>query len=305
MEIAGLLLKKIIVMYLLMGIGYVLYKKNWLTKNGAKELGNLLLQIILPFTIVNAYLSEYSTEKVKYLFYSFMLALCTLLFSMAVSYLFFKRKYPIENFSSAFSNAGFIGIPLVQSIFGTEAVFYISSYVALLNVFQWTYGVYMMTEKKDTIKLKNLCKNPILIGMVLGILFFVFRISLPEVCLEVLSSVSGMNAPIAMIILGTYLAQLSLKEVFAGRLTYLASGIRLVLIPLGTWLILSLFSGVSYEIRMVVMIAASTPVGSNVAIFAQKYQLSYTQAVKEVCLSTLISLVTLPLMVMLASCFWV
>lgn len=297
MELSLIILKQIILMFIYMMIGFLLYKKKFVTEQGSKELGKILLYVILPVVIVKAYLVTFSVELLKGLVLSFMASLLALLLSMILSRVGFGSRYPIEQFSSAFSNAGFIGIPLVEMTFNDSmAVFYVSSFVALLNILQWTYGIVVMTGKKDSIALKKITTNPIIISFLLGILLFFLPVELSEVLDSAVAAIASMNAPVAMIILGIYLAQMKLRDLFTDRAVYLCALMRLIVIPLATAAVLALIPG-NEMLKMSVLIVAATPVGSNVAIFAQMEGLDHTQAVKDICLSTVLCIVTIPVVV--------
>ncbi|HJB81617.1 MAG TPA: AEC family transporter [Candidatus Mediterraneibacter intestinavium] len=297
MELSLIILKQIILMFIYMMIGFLLCKKKFVTEQGSKELGKILLYVILPVVIVKAYLVTFSVELLKGLVLSFMASLLALLLSMILSRVVFGSRYPIEQFSSAFSNAGFIGIPLVEMTFNDSmAVFYVSSFVALLNILQWTYGIVVMTGKKDSIALKKITTNPIIISFLLGILLFFLPVELPEVLDSAVAAITSMNAPVAMIILGIYLAQMKLRDLFTDRAVYLCALMRLIVIPLATAAVLALIPG-NEMLKMSVLIVAATPVGSNVAIFAQMEGLDHTQAVKDICLSTVLCIVTIPVVV--------
>ncbi len=300
MELSLTILKQIVLMFIYMMIGFLLYKKKFVTKQGSKELGLILLYVILPVVIVKAYIVTFTAELLKGLIISFLASLLALLLSIFLSRVVFNSKYPIEHFGSAFSNAGFIGIPLVEMTFGDSmAVFYVSSFVALLNILQWTYGIVVMTGKKDSIALKKIATNPIVISFLIGIILFFIPIELPEVLGSAVSAIASMNAPVAMIILGIYLAQMKLKDLFTDKITYLCSLMRLIVIPFITAIILA-FIPSDEMLKMSILIVAATPVGANVAIFAQMQNLDYTQAVKDVCLSTVLCIVTIPLVVTFA-----
>jgi len=303
MDIVLLLFRQNIIMILYMLIGVFLYKKNLVTEKGSGEFGKLLVYIVMPAVILKAYIVEFSTDILLGLGISMLAAAVCLLLSILVSRIVFKND-PIEHFGCAFSNAGFIGIPLVQAVLGTEAVFYVSSFVAFLNILQWTYGVYIMTGDKTTISAKKIATNPVVLAFVVGIILFFLPIQLPEIFTTVIGSVAGMNAPLAMIILGIYLAQLPLREILKGKQVYLATLVRLIVIPLITFGVLSLLPMEFRIIKLTALIAAAAPVGSNVAIFAQMNNKDYTQAVKDVCLSTLLCIITLPLIVGLANILW-
>lgn len=304
MEISLVLLRLIGIMFLLMGIGFLLFKKKMVTKQGSKELSTLLLYVIMPGIIIKSFLVTCTVEKMKELLFSYLLSCAGLLIAMLISKAVFGHKFKMENFGSAFSNAGFIGIPLVRMALGEEAVFYVSAFVVLLNLLQWTYGVFVITEKPEVIKMAKIVKNPVVISFMVGFIVFVTQIPVPSVFKGTLEIIGNMNAPVAMIVLGIYLAQTDIKAMFTDWQAYKCSMIRLIIIPLVT-ILLFMWVPRQYEtMKMAILIAACAPVGVNVAVFAQMYDMDYTYAVKAVCLSTIFSIVTMPLMIALAQYVW-
>ena len=294
MELSIVILKQILLMFLYMMAGFFLYRKKLVTKQGSRELGNILLYVILPAVIIKAYMVPFSAELLRGLILSFTASLGALVLSMILSRAFFGGRRPVEEFCSAFSNAGFIGIPLVEMTFDdSSAVFYVSSFVALLNIFQWTYGVAVMTGKKDSITAKKLITNPVVLSFLAGILLFLLPLEVPELPAKAITATASMNAPMAMIILGIYLAQMRIRDLFTDRHVWLCSLTRLLVIPSAALIFLLLFPG-DRMLKLSILIVSATPVGSNAAIFAQLNGLDYTQAVKDICLSTLLCIVTVP-----------
>ena len=216
----------------------------------------------------------------------------------------FRGRSAVRRFGAAFSNAGFIGIPLVQMTLGEEAVFYVASYVAVLNILQWTYGVFIITRDKTQISLRKIVTNPIAVSLAAGLLLFFLPVRLPETVTGIVGTLASMNGPLAMIVLGAYLAQVPSGELFTDKLTYLCAAVRLLLIPVLTLGCLILVPDEYETVRLAVLLAAAAPVGSNVAIFAQIYHKEYTDAVKDVCLSTVFSILTMPLVIGLANYIW-
>lgn len=304
MSLALILLKQIAVMFLLMAIGYGLYKTKKITLKGNQELGILLIYIILPASIIRSYISDFSSEKLYGLGLSFLAAIAALVISILVSRLVFGDRQKIEHFGTAFSNAGFIGIPLVKAIVGDQAVFYVAAFVALLNILQWTYGVVVMSGSREAISLKRIVTNPVIISLFIGLFFFVTQLPVPALFTDTLSLLGNMTAPVAMITLGVYLAQMKFQELFYEKWAYISSLLRLVLIPLATMALLTLLPYQYRDIKLTILIAAAAPVGSNVAIFAQLNGLDYTRAVKSICLSTIFSIITMPLLIGVAGMIW-
>ena len=300
MDFIILLLKQNILMLLYLLLGYFLFRKKLIGISGSADIGRMLLHIVMPAAILKAYMTSYTPEQLIGLVLSFLAALLALLLAIFISRIFFKKEQAIERFGAAFSNAGFIGIPLVQMTLGEEAVFYISSFVALLNILQWTYGVFILTGDRNTFSFQKLRTNPVILSFLGGLLLFFLPVRLPDLLTGMIGSLAAMNGPLAMIVLGTYLAQVSPGSLFKERLAYRSSFVRLILIPVLTIILLGFFPAEYHTLKLAVLIAASAPIGSNVAIFAQLYGQDYTQAVKEVCLSTLLCMITLPLITGLA-----
>nr|WP_302143613.1 AEC family transporter [uncultured Schaedlerella sp.] len=300
MEIVVLLLRQNLVMLVYMMIGYFLYKKKLVSAGGSADIGRILLYIIMPAAILKSYLADFSQERLEGLFVSFLAALLSLLLSIAAARIAFSKEQGIERFGAAFSNAGFIGIPLVQMTLGEEAVFYVSSYVALLNILQWTYGLVTITGDRSLISVKRLRTNPIILSFLAGIALFLLPVSLPETAENVVGTIAAMNGPLAMIVLGVYLGQVPLRSLFSGRVVYRCVLMRLIVIPVLTMALLFVFPEKYHMLKLTILIAASAPVGSNVSIFAQLYGQDYMQSVKEVTFSTLLCIITLPLILGIA-----
>ncbi len=299
MQTAVIILKQLVIMFIYMGIGMFLYKKNLVTKDSSKALANLLIFVVLPCVIFKSFCIPRTAEKVTQLGISFVAAFLILMLSVVISHLLLKKD-PVEDVGVAFSNAGFIGLPIVTSVFGAEYVFYRAGFVALLNIIQATYGQYLLSGgDKDTISIKTIAKNPVVLSVVLGILVFFAGIPVPGLISTAVASISAMNGPLAMIIIGVYMAQADLKAMFTTPRVYYISLVRLVLIPLVTLALVKLFMSGHTEMAAVLMIVSSAPIGSNVAVYAQKLGGDYTYAVVIVCMSTILSLATLPLIMML------
>ena len=294
-----ILLRQIAIMALLMAVGIYLSRKGFLSPQGTKDLGAILLRIIIPCVIVKSYITTYSRERLLELALSAGLALVAFILAMGIAYLVYGKRRRIENFAAAFCNAGFIGIPLAQAVIGDEGVFYMAASVALLNLFQWTYGVYIMTDRKDSIRAKTIVKNPVVIAIVIGIALFLSRLPVPGILTSTLGYIAGMNTPVAMILMGTYMAKLPWRKLLDKR-AYGCVLFRLVIIPAVVLLVFWALPISNQNVALAAYLAAATPVGANICVFAQQYDCDYEFSVVTVCLSTVLSIVTVPLMVSLA-----
>lgn len=298
MGVSGVILHQIIIMFLYILTGWGLFKSGLVTKEGSKALVNLLLYVIFPCVIIKSFCLERTPGNVRVVLLSFAGAVLVLGIAMAVAAILFFR-YPVDNFGAAFSNAGFMGIPLVAATLGSEAVVYVSAMTALLNVLQWTYGQKILAGREGNISWLGSLKSPIVAALIAGVVIFAAGIPLPSILTECMQTVSGMNAPVAMIILGLYLGELRFKEIVDTPRVWLCSIVRLVAIPLATAAALRLAFPGERLMTGALLICAAAPVGSNVAVYAQRLGKDYTYAVKTVCLSTLLSILTLPLVVMM------
>lgn len=293
-----IVLRQIVIMFLYMAIGGLLFQKGLITKEGSKSLANLLLYVVLPCVVVKSFCVARTPERTSGLLVSFLAALGILLLAMAVSHLLFKKN-PIDDFGAAFSNAGFMGFPLVAAVQGSEAIFYAAGFVALLNALQWTYGQSLISGDPGYRSPKAILKNPLVLSLLLGILIFCFEIPVPAIASDLLTALAALNAPLAMVILGVYLAQTDPKTLFNDPHLYVVAAARLVLIPLLTALVLKLLPAEYAAIATTLVIVAAAPIGSNVAVYAQKLGKDYAYAVRGVCLSTLLSAITMPLLMLL------
>lgn len=298
-----ILVGQLITMFLYMAVGFCLYKKELITDTGSKALSNLLLYVILPGVILRSFAQECSPEKTIALLASLGLAALVLLISMVISSLCFRRD-PAANFGSAFSNAGFMGIPLISAVLGKEAVFYVAGMVALLNILQWTYGQAILFSSKKDLNIKAILKNPLVVSFGLGLVLYALPVSLPEQIHTAIDAFAACNAPVAMIVLGVMLGKVPFSQLFRGIGIWKVSAVRLILIPIITLLVLSCFSQVSTDLRTALLISAVAPVGSNLAVYLQKLGKDGGESVKMICLSTILSAVTMPLVLLLASSLW-
>lgn len=286
-------------MALLMMVGMYLSRKGFLSPQGTKELGAILLRVVIPCVIIKSYITECTQERLVRLGLSFGLALIGFILAMTISYLVFGKRKRLENVAASFCNAGFIGIPLTQAVIGDEGVFYVAASVALLNLFQWTYGVYIMADRRDAISVKTIARNPVVIAIVIGLILFLAPIIVPDIITGTLGYIAGMNTPVAMILMGTYLARMPLGKMLDPR-AFPCVLFRLIVIPLAFLAILWALPVNDYDVVLTVFLAAATPVGANICVFAQQYDCDEDFSVVTVCLSTILSVITVPILVLLA-----
>jgi predicted permease len=285
-------------MFILSGIGFILFKAGKLTLEGSKNIGNILIFLSLPCVIINGFRVERTPERITGFLLSIVAAVVALLIAIAISKLFFKND-EIAAFSSSFSNPGFFGVPLIVASMSDGAVFYIASFIACINILQWSYGVSLLTHGKSGFTVKNLLKAPFVYATLIGIVLFLTQLQLPTIIDKCIGFLAGLNTPLAMFTIGIYLAQVDIVNMIKRKSAYMTALVRLIIIPLVTLAALWAIPSSLTEMKIAILIASACPVGSNVAVYAQLHNSDYGYAVEEVVISTLLSVISIPLIVYL------
>lgn len=299
MESILVILRQLATMAIYCLIGFCLHKKGLVSKEGCRAFSKLLLYVILPCVIINSFLREATPDVTRALAICIAVSALLLLLSMLISRLAFPKD-AVAMFSASFSNAGFMGIPLITLAYGSEVVLYIAPFVALLNILQWIYGQNLLLGKKQS-SLRDVVCNPLVLAFAAGLLLYALPISLPELLQKPIAALSNCNAPVAMIILGYYLAEVPLRQLAFAKDAWKVSAVRLLVVPALSVLALAWLPGLSASVKTALILAASAPVGINVAIYAELLGKDYQKAVTMICSSSVLCLLTLPLIILLAN----
>ena len=294
---------QVLVMFLLAGIGFAMFRAGKITMEGNRVIGNILIYLSLPAVIVRSFLVERTTQNAVALALGFAVALALLLLAALVARLTCGRD-PVGNFAATFSNPSFFGIPLVVATVGEASVFYNVGFIALMNLGQWTYGVSLLTGERGRVTPRQLLRAPFMVAIVVGLALFATQVPVPGVVTTCLDDVAALNTPLAMFTIGVYLAQTDVRRMLRRTGNYRVALARTVVTPLASLALLTLLPLPSYEMRMALLIAASCPVGSNVAVYAQLHGADYAYAVETVVVSVLVSVATIPAVVWLANLVW-
>ncbi len=299
MDILLLLLPQITKMFLLMGVGYWVYRKEFLSEGTTKQISWLLVNLVIPSVLFNSFLREFRVQEFKQLGLAFVMSCVGMLLGGLYAKVAFKKEQVLERFAVIFSNAAFIGIPIIYSLFGQEAVFYLSAYIVVFTLSVWTYGVYLISEDSKEVQIAKIIKNPNIVAIVTGLVLYVLSISLPNFITETFQSIGSMNTPLSMMLLGTYLAKDSLAKLISNVKCYWVGLGRLLVVPLLTIGVLVFFPA-DIMLKMVVVVVNSVPSAVMLAVFAQMYEKDSAYGAQLVSFTTLVSLVTLPVIVLLA-----
>lgn len=284
-------------LFLVMILGLILRKRKIVGTEGKKLLTDLVIDVTLPASILKSFQIEFNGEILK----SCMVIGTVALMIQVGSYVLGMILYPgfaderkrVLQYATICSNAGVLGNPIAEGIFGGLGLLYASIYVIPQRIFMWSVGLTYFTEAPDKKTLiKKVATHPCIVSVVLGFFLMIFQISLPGFVDLTIRQVAGANTFLAMMLVGTILAEVPFSSL-ADRSTLYYSFVRLVLVPLlvfagcRLWAIDGLVTGVS-------VVLSGMPAASVTAVMASKYHKDEIFAVRCVVLSTLLSMLTVP-----------
>ena len=285
-------------LFLLMLLGLLLRKIRLVTEQGEKFLTDLVLYVTLPASILKSFQMELTEELLRTCATTLLLTVLILLFSFLVGKVAFRflplRQRRIMEYASVVSNAGILGNPVAEGMYGSLGLMYASIYAVPVRIYMWSLGMMCFTEAPDSRTLvKKTCTHPCIIAAVLGLLILGFQVKLPETVSMTIASVAGANTSLSMILVGTILASVPLRTVL-DKLALYYSVVRLFLVPLAAFLLCRI-SNCDTTVTGVIVTLTGMPAGSTTAVLAEKYGCDTVLAVKCVVLSTLLSMATIPL----------
>ena len=298
-----IIVNQILKMLLLLLLGCLCFRMKLVDEAGSKVLANLLLMVVNPMLAIVSLQTEYSAHLAQGLLVAYLLAFLTHLVAAILSTVLIRTTgnpdCGIDRFASMYSNCGFIGIPLVQSILGNEGVLYLTAYMTVFNFFSWTHGVMIMTGTVSLKELKKGLLSPMIFASILGVVFFFGRIHIPDLLLDSMNYVAGMNTPLAMLIAGISVAQTDLLSMLRNRKLYLISASKLLIMPALLLLVLTLIP-VDPMVSCTMLVAAACPVAATGTAFALRFHKNALYASELYAFTTIASLVTIPLFVFAA-----
>lgn len=293
--------QQVLVLFVLIGAGFVITKTGLLTDKGAKVCSDIALFLGTPCAIINSF--NRSANREQWIGLALALGASLLIHGVGIgaAQLLYRKnteRNAVFRLTTVLSNSGFMGLPLQQAILGDDGVFYGAAYVVMFNLVLWSYGVLTMDKSGTRPSVRKMLITPGSMGLLLGVLVMLLPVSLPEVLATPVKHLGNLNTPLPMLFIGYSLAQVDFKAILRRGDCLLASVVRLVLVPvLGVALLYLL--GLRGELLIAMSIASCAPVAAATAMFASRYDRDSETAVSMVSLSTVLSLVTMPLLVTL------
>lgn len=290
-------------LFLVMGLGYFMMKKKILDKEVLKKLNYIVLSITTPALIFASVCGDndasidvvLNVALVSVIFYLTLPVIAVVLIKIL------RIKKPRQGlfiFMTIFSNVGFIGFPVMKSIFGNTAVFYTAIFNLMFNLEVFTLGVLLINHdkgEKATIEPKNLI-NPGVITSVIAIVIYFTNLRMPTIMVATAEMVGGMTTPLAMILIGANLALMNVREVFNEIVVYPYTFIKQIILPIIAFPVIAFFIK-DPLIQGITLVNLAMPVGNSAVLFATQYDHDVSLAAKTVFITTLFSVFTIPLIV--------
>lgn len=295
---------QILILFILLLLGYVLRRLQVVGDEGAKSLTTLILKATLPAMIIDSMTGvPFSPQALSQSAGVLVISFASYFALIALSFPFARllgakpAEAGVYRFSLVFSNVGFMGYPVVDMIFGKEAVFYTAIFNLPFNLLAFTIGLVVLTAGNDKGKVKlewGHFVSPVVISIFIGFALFLTGFRLPEALAGSVKLLGGVTTPLSMAVIGMLLAKSSVRGVFGNFRLYVLGLFRLVLIPLASFFILRLFTHNLFLTAVPALIIAM-PVAANTALLAEEHGASPELASQAVFITTLLSVFTIPL----------
>lgn len=286
--------------FVLMGVGYILRKFDIITASTRAGLTNLVIDVVLPCNIIYSFMIKLTHDIIRAGLEILIISIIIQLVCYLLGYVLYRKTSPekqkVLKYGTICSNAGFLGNPLVEGIYGSMGLMYASIYLIPQRICMWSAGVSCFTGAKGKDVVKKVLTHPCIIAVFVGLAIMVFQIQLPEFANSTIKTVSGCTTTLSMIVIGGILAEIDIKTVFSILNIYYCV-IRLVIIPLAVLLGCAIFN-VEPLVTAVSTVLAGMPAGSTTAILSSKYGCDEKFAVGVVFLSTVLSLISIPVLCM-------
>ncbi len=287
-------------LFLLILTGIVLKRKGIISEKGQKTLSDLTVNVILPCNIIESFISgiQTSPEFIKNCGYAVLISVVIQLASIFVGKYVFswipKERKTVFEYGLIVSNSSFIGIPLIDVIHGSVGVLYTSFSQIPVRITMWTSGLALFTDVDKKEAYKKVAKHPCILSMGIGLFLMITGWKLPACVDNTLSYLSKCMVPISMLAIGGMLSESKLKQLFDLQVLYYCI-IRLVVYPLLVFGVLRLLQ-VDHVLTSVMVLLTGMPMASTTAILADKYGGDSRLASQTIFVSTLLSIITIPVL---------
>lgn len=295
------ILEQMAVLFVIIALGYLGNKLKILNADSNRALTKLAINIAMPCTIINS-VSGTSMDMgsggiIAYIGISLLVYGLSFLIAFFVPFVLRGKKEDagMYRFMVGFGNVGFMGYPVAEAVFGSAASFYVALFNIPASILGFSVGIMMISSGRGKINPKLFINPPFIAGIV-AVILFLANIKLPGVIADTCSVMSKLTTPFAMLIIGSTLAAIPLRDVFSEWRIYAASAFKLIIVPVVTWLLLRLFVHDSLALGVAVLMAAC-PIATNATMLSMEYGGNEKLGSTGIFISTLFSIATIPLLV--------
>ena len=313
-----IVLKQLVIMLVIALCGFTFAKVFKVTEGEQKFLSKLLLYFINPFLVFNSFVTTaFSVEKLKNMGIVAVVSLIIHFFMIGLAFLTIRKNSEnqeeedyniIDRLTVIFTNCGFVGIPLISSVFGAEGVLYLIGFLVCFNILLWTFGYKQMSGKMN---IKKIITNPNIIAVFLGLFFYCTQIKLPEVIFKPMNLIAEMNSPLAMILIGILFASFKFDKKFLFRIVRTCF-LRLIGSAILSFCVIFVFYKILLAINFqtpetelhmmlfVPFICSMCPSATSVPSLSCLFEKDAKYSSLLVCLTTMLCVLTIPALLALA-----
>lgn len=290
-------------LFLLLVLGFVLFKCHIFDEYTNKKISALIVNVASPMLIISSIAGVEGNDKsIVFLMIGagILMYIGFIILGKIINRIFPfpKKDWPVYECMVVFANTGFMGYPVLLDVFGQEAVFYASLIHMAFNFFVYTYAILCLTKSDDSefkLNFKQLL-TPGIVLIFIGILIYLFDMQLPSVLMDTINSIGSLTAPLSMMMIGSSLAVYPIKDSFTDWRSYVFAFVRLIIVPFMTMIVCRLLHINPYYANITI-ITNAMPVGSMVLMLATQYNANVKIVTKNIVVSTLLSVITIPIVV--------
>lgn len=314
MEVFNLTLNQMLLMFVLIVAGFILRKKNIMSENSYVALSKLEVYLLSPALLLYTQITKCNIVSLKenwvLILYGFSIVLLSMALSYPLSRLFVRNashssalayQRNIYKYAMTFGNFGFMGNFIILSVFGNDMLFKYSLFSLGVSVMCYSWGLFILIPKEENAstwaKLKKGLLTPQLIAIVVGIIVGILGVGpyIPRFLLNALESSGDCMGPVAMVLAGLVVGNYGIKELITNKKIYIASVLRLIILPAIFILILKAL-GTAEEIVVLTLFCFATPLGLNTVVYPAAYGGDTKTGAAMAVISHILSVITIPLM---------
>lgn len=306
----SVVISSVIILFILIFLGFFIGKRGIINKEYTPDLSRFVIEITMPVTVFCSIIAQDSVGLLNEIWQMMLLAAIFHGGSFCLGLLIVKlarvqeKERGIWIFNFMFSNNGFMGLPLALAIFGNDGLFMMAICNVISNLLIFSVGLKLCTKYypvKEKINLRKMFINNINIAVVVGFVFYLCQFPVPDVVMRLLDYISNITAGFSMIVVGLSLSRMNIRDVFSNKKLFVMTGLRLIAIPL---LCIAVFRLLPFEVPellyMILILTAALPSASSQSMLTEQYGTNVRDAGRSVFLTTLFSVVTIPIVMAVA-----